>query len=479
MTPRRRAWLWLTWAVGSLLLAALLGAGLVLDGESGMSARWQLRKAFLPGDTSAGHHQIEIRCESCHSSAFGGRELLQDACMRCHGAELKEARDSHPRSKFTDPRNAERAQHLDAAWCVTCHVEHRPRITRAAGLTLPGDFCVICHRDVGDERPSHAGLAFDTCASAGCHNFHDNRALYEDFLVKHARQPPLLPRHVLPARNFASVAIDIGSYPSERYPLRALGTPDAPPGKAGAAATGADWLASAHARGGVNCSGCHQPAAEAPGKVAAGAWIDKPAAEVCRGCHVDEARTFAGGKHGMRLGVGLGAMRPRQARATMKADAPDQGIGCTSCHGAHRFDTRHAAADACLGCHDDGHSRAWEQSPHGVAWRREVEAKAPAGSGLSCAGCHLPRVEHRTDDVLRVLVQHNQNDNLRPRDKMLRSACLNCHGLPFSLDALADDALVARNFAGRSAVRVKSIDMALEAERRANESRRQAKEAGS
>ena len=32
-------------------------------------------------------------------------------------------------------------------------------------------------------------MGFETCASAGCHNFHDNRALYEDFLIKHANTP--------------------------------------------------------------------------------------------------------------------------------------------------------------------------------------------------------------------------------------------------------------------------------------------------
>ena len=40
------------------------------------------------------------------------------------------------------------------------------------------DFCVACHsegdQDVRWDRPSHADLAFDTCASAGCHNYHDN-----------------------------------------------------------------------------------------------------------------------------------------------------------------------------------------------------------------------------------------------------------------------------------------------------------------
>jgi hypothetical protein len=85
---------------------------------------------------------------------------------------------------------------------------------------------------------------------------------------------------------------------------------------------------------------------------------------------------------------------------------------------------------------------------------------APRNSGVSCATCHLPREIQRQDGKDIVRVQHNQNINLRPRDKMVRSVCLNCHGLGFSLDALADTALVARNFAGSPARHVPSLDMA-------------------
>lgn len=481
MKPRA---LWALWAALSIALAGVLGAGFVLDAEATASPRALLRQALLPGATSHGHHQIELKCESCHGEqGFGGPDVMQQACMRCHGGELKEARDSHPRSKFTDPRNAERAARLDAARCVTCHVEHQPRITHVAGVSLPPDFCVICHNDIAKDRPSHAGLGFATCASAGCHNFHDNRALYEDFLVKHAGQPAMLARTLLPPRDFASVAEEIASYPSQRFPLKALSQHDG--GSHATAAIAGDWLASAHARRGVNCTGCHQaeatpPAGGTSAEASAGArWTDKPPPAVCSGCHVDEAQTFAGGKHGMRAAAGLPPMQPRLAHAAMKPDAAGKELGCTSCHGAHRFDTGHAAAEACLGCHDDRHSRAWQASPHAALWRKEVAGELPAGSGVACAACHLPRVEHRTDDVKRVLVQHNQNTTLRPNDKMLRSVCLGCHGLQFGLDALADAALIERNFAGRPAARIKSIEMALEAERRADASRRKAKEAGS
>jgi formate-dependent nitrite reductase cytochrome c552 subunit len=138
-----------------------------------------------------------------------------------------------------------------------------------------------------------------------------------------------------------------------------------------------------------------------------------------------------------------------------------------SCHGAHRFDTRKAAVEACLSCHDDGHTRAYKASPHFALWHAEISGRGATGSGVSCATCHLPRVQFTTpEDEIRVLVQHNQNDTLRPNEKMVRSVCMNCHGLQFSLDALADGRLVGNNFKGAPAKQVESIRMALEAERR-------------
>lgn len=474
-TSRNRL-LWLTWTVLSALSAGLLWFGL----QAGTEAPGPMnvvRTAFLPGQTSHGHHQIELACSTCHGSeAFTAADVMQDACTQCHGAELKNVDDSHPRSKFTDPRNAERAARLDAAHCVTCHVEHKPDITHAMGVTLPTDFCVICHQDVADDRPSHAGLGFDTCASSGCHNFHDNRALYGDFLVKHAGKPDLLDtREVLP-RDWKTVLEELyESYPIDRFPLRALTEPDAPAGKRSAQLNEVahkDWLETAHAKAGVNCSGCHEvaPAAGEPA-----VWTDHPDHNACATCHKPEVDTFLAGRHGMRLAAGMPAMTPADAVIPMKADAPHEGIGCTTCHGAHRFDTAHAATDGCLACHADDHSKAFAASPHAALAAKEASGALPAGSAVTCATCHMPRIEHRTDDVRRTLVQHNQNDTLRPSDKMLRPVCMSCHSLQFSIDALADAGLVARNFRGKPSLHVESIDWALKDAARAEAERQAAK----
>ena len=143
-------------------------------------------------------------------------------------------------------------------------------------------------------------------------------------------------------------------------------------------------------------------------------------------------------------------------------------LGCVSCHAAHRFDTRHAAVDACLTCHADQHSLAYEGSPHHALWQREQDGELPPGSGVSCATCHMPRVDYEPNDwTSRILVQHNQSATLQPNEKMIRPVCQVCHGLGFAIDALADRALIDNNFRGLADVHVESIDMARAADSRA------------
>lgn len=446
-----------------------------------LSARLQGddRSVFVPAATTSGHHQIELACEACHVGAFSGADAMQNACEGCHLEALDEARDAHPKAKFTDPRNADRTAKLDARYCMTCHAEHKPSATHAMGLTVPEDYCVLCHDQIADERPSHAGMAFDTCAASGCHNFHDNRALYEDFLLKHLDEPPLLEDPVLPERNFADIAAYLEHYPKERYPVSPL-TPaehDAPPGTDLAdTALLDDWATTAHAGGGVNCSACHL-------KPDSGAWLDKPGYERCADCHASESAAFVSGLHGMRLdearlGRALAPMRVRDARLPMRTDAAGATVTCGSCHGAHRFDTRRAAVEACLGCHDDTHSRAYVDSPHDRLRRLELAGRLPPGSGVTCASCHMPRVpeSYEWGAYIHTLVQHNQSDNLRPNDKMLRPVCMQCHGYGFSADALADPDLILGNFDGPPSVVVESRSLAerrrLEIERQREAERR-------
>lgn len=423
LTSRKLRW---SSALGLSLVVAMMVAFLTysLTGET--------RTLYLPGPTTAGHYQIELECTACHSESFSDRVALQEACVECHGAELKRVDDSHPEAKFTDPRNASRVEVLDARFCVTCHREHRPELMSPMGLSLPEDYCFRCHETIGEERATHKGLPFDSCQDAGCHNFHDNQALYEDFLVKHYGDPAVLPSPKNPEPPHG-----------KRSPL-ALADADAPGSLALDAAESQAWQGSGHGQAGTNCSDCHRSKS--------GQWETKVPGERCGECHEEERAGYLLGRHGMREAQGLAPMLVADARQPMRTDAKQKSLGCTSCHGAHAFDTTKAAIDACLSCHDDEHSKNYEKSKHYSLFREGKLGTA----GASCATCHLPRVDHSGE----VRVAHNQNDTLRPNEKMVRPVCLNCHGLQFSLDALADERLVANNFVGLPSAKVKSLEWA-------------------
>ena len=469
----------------ALLAAAAAAATMIIGGD---------RRMLLTGRTTDAHHQLETSCETCHgetafANAAAGRQALNRSCRNCHEDDLDDADDSHPRSRFRNPRMAAYWEKLDARFYTSCHVEHRPEITRAGAVTVATDFCVACHaegdQDVRADRPSHAGLAFHTCASAGCHNFHDNRALYEDFLVDHADEPWLAPApvHALSviARRPRPPAGATLSRDKAAAPDHALVDPGLVD----------RWAGSGHAAAGVNCAGCHAATVgeSASPPAIESHWNDAPPPTVCGDCHRRQARSFVRGRHGMRSHPGIAKPRdprpvlerlrlglpdtvvgwladpplPRavivaEARLPMRADAAHRSPDCTTCHGPHAVDTRHAAVEACASCHDDPHTRAYFASPHHRRWRAELAGAAPAGAGVSCATCHMAKSERRGV----VTTSHNQNDSLRPNDKMIRPACLDCHGLRFSLDALADPALIERNFRGRPAVQIHSIDWAVQ-----------------
>lgn len=408
---------------------------------------WRLQtdnqQAFLPGEATHGHHQIELACEACHIPFEG---VPQKACLDCHAEELEMANDSHAESVFSDPRNLAELELLNARLCVSCHVEHRPEMVTSMGVTVPDDHCFHCHFDIAEQRPTHTEMDFNTCATAGCHNFHDNRALYEDFLLEHSDEPGVLVTPLVSKRD----------EPEALGPPLSFGDHYAPADREVDPALLAEWAGTVHARTGVNCSDCH--VAEDPKAL----WDDSPTHKACKSCHENEVSGFLGGKHGMRIASGLSPMSPSLARLSMDPEAMERELGCTSCHDAHKFDTTRAALDSCLGCHADNHSKSYKDSPHFKLWQEEVSGIGVPGSGVSCATCHLPRESHKKGDDKWVLVQHNQNKNLQPNEKMIRGVCMECHGLSFSIDALADPVLIERNFQGQPSRHVESVDMAVQ-----------------
>jgi len=429
------------------------------------------KTVFLPGPLTSGHHQIGVACVACHTDDMASDEDIQKACVDCHGEDRKKPFDSHPINKFKDPRNADKLKNIDATLCITCHTEHQPDMTGENGLTQPGDFCIHCHEDIGEDRPSHKEMEFNTCNSSGCHNFHNNRSLYTDFLVKHLDEPKILPKRILPKREYASLLDEVVEYPRQQYPIKQLSKQDidAPNQSTFSQEIHDDWLQTAHARSGVNCTACHQPVLS---NDKATEWTDKPKQDVCTQCHSNEVKRFKKGKHGMRLAVDLPPMKPIDAQLPMKGKAAHEELTCISCHGAHRFDVQEAAVTACLNCHDDKHSLAYKESPHSDLWNKELIGEAPAGSGVSCSSCHMPRINFDVSEwTTRILVDHNQSATLSPNEKMIRPACIHCHGLEFTLDSLADKKLIEENFKGEPSIHVQSMDLAREDLKRAEKER--------
>ena len=458
--------LWVLWLFLSSLLVSYLAHAMFSATD---------KTVFMPGPLSAGHHQLAESCGSCHTDALGGGPVLQASCESCHGNVRVKPFDSHPVSKFEDPRNADLLLKVNATQCVSCHTEHKPEITLTDGLTQPLDLCYHCHSDVGENRPSHKDMSFMTCKDAGCHNFHNNRALYTDFLVKHMDAMPIDHSGSVPEREFAAIIDQLLEYPRDQYPVEPLGKEEAdkPLTAEVADAITHEWYQSSHAQAGVNCSACHQPVDESGQQ---SAWRDKPGLNGCASCHGVEVQRFGQGKHGMRLAAGLAPMTPALAQLTMRSEANHDELTCSSCHGAHQFDVQQAAVESCLSCHADDHSLAYKDSPHYELWQAEVSGTSPAGSGVSCATCHMPRIDFDVDDyVSRKMVDHNQSATLSPNSKMIRPACLACHGLPFAIDAMADRELINRNFNGQPTVHVRSVDLARQDQERHERERAQRK----
>ncbi len=412
---------------------------------------------LLIGESTYGHYQIEMSCSTCHTSAFGGAEVIQDACTQCHAQDLENSNDSHPKSKFTDPQNADLLDVIDARYCVSCHTEHHKDKTHAMGVTVPEDYCYHCHEDIGSERESHKDLAFDSCATSGCHNYHDNLALYEGFLERHMDEPVLKAIAQLPVRtaekNYQNKNPHVKTLTQNDIDLSPIASLDS----ATKDQVVHEWLSSAHAENGVDCQSCHTPKGTQE-------WVAKPDHTACQACHAKQVKGFTEGKHGMRLADTLAdpltAISPKLAQQHSGLDFKEGSLeithSCSSCHSSHQFDTKVAAVESCLGCHNDEHSQAYLESPHFALWEKELAGELPENSGVSCASCHMHRETiNKAGDTF---VVHNQNLTLRPNEKMIRPVCMHCHGLEFSIDALADEALIKNNFSGQPSKHIPSVD---------------------
>ncbi|MEM9079280.1 MAG: cytochrome c3 family protein [Verrucomicrobiota bacterium] len=437
----------------NLLLWLLLTAGLG-GWLSHVLLKAEDKSPLLPGITTHGHYQIEMECAACHTdeekeNVFTSSGVPNSACNACHGEDLSNFSDSHPVRKFKNPENAIFLQHVDAMSCVECHQEHNEKVTGEMGVTIPADYCAHCHEVTLENLESHQNLPFNSCATAGCHNYHDNISLAPSYLLKHYGEPDHRPKQTVAEVDALQRWLSDGNKP--RQPLT-IADADAPAPELNDETINHHWESTAHAAAGINCSDCHD-------HPQTGAWIPSPDHTTCKKCHDAETTDFLKGKHGMRLAhANLAPMTPDKARRKMKSDAPHSGLSCSSCHQPHSYDRQFAAYQACVQCHDDEHTRNYENSAHFRLWTAEMDGTGQPRTGVSCATCHMPRVKRDGHFI----VNHNQNENLTPNEKMTLNVCMDCHGLQFAMDSMADRSLINRNFVGRAAKTHEGISWSVE-----------------
>ena len=73
--------LWVVWLLATVTLGVWLAYVMLNESTN--------KGFFMPGALSAGHQQLELACEVCHADPLGGKEVLQETCINCHGDERK------------------------------------------------------------------------------------------------------------------------------------------------------------------------------------------------------------------------------------------------------------------------------------------------------------------------------------------------------------------------------------------------------
>ncbi|MBI3138840.1 MAG: class III cytochrome C family protein [Sphingobacteriales bacterium] len=116
-----------------------------------------------PGDLSAGHTDINKKCESCHHY-FGG--IPNSKCIACHKL-AGIGKDT------ADPQKILFHEGLGAHSCLSCHTDHKGvnpamatgQFNHSVITSSLLNTCTSCHKQPGDSLHNHL-----TAACGNCHN---------------------------------------------------------------------------------------------------------------------------------------------------------------------------------------------------------------------------------------------------------------------------------------------------------------------
>jgi hypothetical protein len=145
-----------------VLSAAVVFAGSTLLYLAGQRAVWS------PGDVSAHHARIDLKCAQCHTT---GSQVESLRCERCHDPSGSDRmlHSAHVLMGSGDRRLADSADPLE---CATCHLDHRGR--EFAMTAVDDRECASCHAFRGLRgHPEFAAVRAQATAGVGIDFDHD------------------------------------------------------------------------------------------------------------------------------------------------------------------------------------------------------------------------------------------------------------------------------------------------------------------
>ena len=153
---------------GGRLVAIGLGSALALFVVTSALYLVGQRAVFSPGDVSAHHARIDLKCAQCHTVASGVEPMR---CERCHDpvASNRLLHSAHVLFGSGDARLADSAEDVN---CATCHLDHRGR--SFAMKNVDDRECASCHafRDLRGH-PEFAVVRAQASAGVGIDFDHD------------------------------------------------------------------------------------------------------------------------------------------------------------------------------------------------------------------------------------------------------------------------------------------------------------------
>lgn len=152
---------------GRFVRIGLIAAAVVLVGSPLLYLSGQ-RRVASPGDVSAHHARIDLKCSQCHTT---GSRVESLRCERCHDPAGSD-RMQQAAHVFMGSRDRRLADGAEEIACATCHIDHRGR--QFVMKAVDDRECGTCHQFRGlPGHPEFAAVRAQATAGVGIDFDHD------------------------------------------------------------------------------------------------------------------------------------------------------------------------------------------------------------------------------------------------------------------------------------------------------------------